>query len=71
MFYESVAGSKLVTLEEMVEDRMLAKLLLMMDSVSHSLHKTLNKQKSSFSNRLIQAHCLKEWHRKSFLPSII
>ena len=34
----SVVGSKLVTLEEVAEDRMLAKLLVIMDNVSHPLH---------------------------------
>ena len=29
------------------------------------------KPKSSFNNRLIQPCCLKEQHRKSFLPSVI
>ena len=56
----SVVGSKLVTLEEVVEHRMLAKLLVIMDNVSHPLHETLDKLKSSFSNRLIQPRCLKE-----------
>ncbi|XP_059209473.1 immunoglobulin lambda-like polypeptide 1 [Centropristis striata] len=66
---ESVVGSKLVTLEEVVEDRMLAKLLAVMDNPSHPLHKTLDKLKSSFSHRLIQPRCSKERYRKSFLPS--
>ena len=34
-------------------------------------HRTLDKLKSSFNNRLIQARCLKECHRKSFLPGAI
>jgi len=68
---ESVVGSKLVTLEEVVEERMLAKLLVIMDNPSHPLHKTLDKLKSSFSNRLIQPRCSKERYRKSFLPTVI
>ena len=40
---ESVVGSKLVTLEEVAEDRMLAKLLVIMDNVSYLLHKILDK----------------------------
>lgn len=39
---ESVVGSKLVTLEEVVEDRTLVKLLAIMDNPSHPLHKTLD-----------------------------
>ena len=68
---ESVVGSKLVTLEEVVEDRMLAKLLAIMDHPSHPLHKTLDKLRSSFSHRLIQPRCSKERYRKSFLPTAI
>ena len=41
---ESVVGSKLVTLEEVAEDRMPAKLLSNMDNASHPLEKTLEKQ---------------------------
>ena len=37
-----------------------------MAHVSHPLHKTLDKLKSSFSSRLIQPHCPKERYRKSF-----
>ena len=33
-----------------------------------SLHKTVDKLKSSFNNRLIRPRCLKEQHRKSLLP---
>ena len=42
-----------------------------MDNASHLLHKTLDKLKSSFSNRLMQPSCLKERHRKLFLPGAI
>ena len=42
-----------------------------MDNASHLLHKTLDKLKSSFSNRLVQPRCLKEQHRKLFLPGAI
>ena len=50
---------------------MLAKLLAIMDNVSLPLHKTADKLKSSFSNKLIQHRCLKEQYRKSFLPGAI
>ena len=55
----SVVSSDLVTLEVVAEDRMLAKLLVIKDNVSHTLHKTLDKFKSSFGNRFIQPCCLK------------
>ena len=41
---------------------MLVTLLAIMDSVSQPLHKTVDKLKCSFSNRLIQLCCLKEQH---------
>ena len=68
---ESVVGTKLVTLEEVVETRILTKLLLFMNNPSHPLHNTLDKLKSSFSNRFIQPRCTKERYRKSFLPTAI
>ena len=68
---ESVVGSKLVTLEEVAENRMLAELLVIMYNISHPLHETLDKLKSIFSNRLIQPRCLEELHRKSFVPGAI
>ena len=57
---ESVVGSQLVTVEEVVEERMLAKLLATMANSSHPLHTTLDQLRSSFSNRLIQPRCEKE-----------
>ena len=68
---KSVVGSQLVTVEEVVEERMLAKLLATMANPSHPLHTTLDQLRSSFSNRLIQPRCKKERYRKSFLPTAI
>ena len=50
---------------------MLPKLLEIMDNVSHPLHETLDKLKSSFSNRLIQPCCLKRMAQETFLPGAI
>ena len=55
---------RMPTEEEVVDDRL--QLLAIMDNASHPLHKTLDKLKSSFNNRLIQPSCLKEGRRKSF-----
>ena len=66
-----LTSSNLVNLEEMAEDRILVKLLEIMDNVSHLLHKTVEELKSSFINRLIQPNCLKTKPRKSFLPGAI
>ncbi|TWW73111.1 hypothetical protein D4764_15G0005050 [Takifugu flavidus] len=58
-------------LDEVVRDRMVLKLRTIMDSPSHPLHNTVDKLRSSFSNRLLQPRCSKERYRKSFLPSAI
>ena len=47
----SVVGSEPVTLEEVAVNRILAKLIAIMDNVCHPLHKTLDKLKSSFSSQ--------------------
>jgi hypothetical protein len=67
----SVIGCNLDTLEAVVERRMLNKLLAILDNPDHPLHPLLDRQRSSFSNRLIQLHCHKDRYRKSFLPSAI
>lgn len=46
----SVVGYELVTLKDMVKDKMLPKLLAIVDKKISPLHKILNKLKSSFSN---------------------
>lgn len=56
-------ASQLVSLEEAIEQRMLA----MVDNTSHPLHKTGDNLQSSFSNNLIQSHCSEE-HWKLFIP---
>lgn len=68
---ESAVGTNLASVQELVRDRMQAKLLAITDQDSHSLHNTLDKLKSTFSIRPIQPRCLKERCRKSFLPAAI
>ncbi|TWW63550.1 hypothetical protein D4764_03G0005580 [Takifugu flavidus] len=63
--------SQLDNLDEVVRDRMVLKLRTIMDSPSHPLHNTVDKLRSSFSNRLLQPRCSKERDRKSLLPSAI
>lgn len=46
----AVAGSQLATLEEVVEQRMLPKLLTIVDNTSHLHHKSKNKLRSSFND---------------------
>ncbi|TWW59308.1 hypothetical protein D4764_06G0008380 [Takifugu flavidus] len=67
----SVVGFKLANLDEVVRDRMVLKLRTIMDNPSHPLHNTVDKLRSSFSNRLLQPRCSKERYRKSFLTSAI
>ncbi|TWW54976.1 hypothetical protein D4764_09G0000250 [Takifugu flavidus] len=67
----SVVGCRLDNLDEVVRDRMVLKLRTIMDSPSHPLHNTVDKLRSSFSNRLLQPRCSKERDRKSFLLSAI
>ncbi|TWW52968.1 hypothetical protein D4764_0216870 [Takifugu flavidus] len=67
----SVVGCRLDNLDEVVRDRMVLKLRTIMDNPSHPLHNTVDKLRSSFSNRLLQPRCSKERDRKSFLPSAI
>ncbi|TWW67365.1 hypothetical protein D4764_02G0004060 [Takifugu flavidus] len=56
----SVVGCNLANLDEVVRDRMVLKVRTIMDSPSHPLHNTVDKLRSSFSNRLLQPRCSKE-----------
>ena len=67
----SVIGCKPDTVESVVERRTLDKLLSIMDNTEHPLHHLLDRQRSTFSNRLIQLRCHKDRYRKSLLPSAI
>jgi hypothetical protein len=65
----SVLGMSLDTLEEVAERRILAKLLAIMDNVTHPLHAMVMTQRSTFSHRLIPPRCARERYRRSFLPA--
>ena len=54
---DSIGGSRLATLEEVVEQMMMTKLLDIMNNTSHFLTETVNILRSSFSNGMIQPHC--------------
>lgn len=54
---ESGVDSKLATLKEVVKNRMLTKLLAIMDNLSQNFHKTRGNFKSSFSNRFMKPFC--------------
>ena len=55
----------------MVERRTLNKLLSIMDNDQHPLHHTVDRQRSTFSHRLLQLRCRRDRYRKSFLPHAI
>lgn len=61
----SVLGTWLGPWEQVVERRVLNKLLHIMEKSSHPLHSLLVKLRSIFSPRRLLLHC-KEWYRKSF-----
>ena len=65
-----VVGVELDSLMAVSERRMLSKLHDILDNVSHPLHNTLVKHRSTFSRRLILLKCTTE-NRKSFLPVAI
>ncbi|KAI5100278.1 hypothetical protein C0J45_9264 [Silurus meridionalis] len=67
----SVLGIPLETVQEVEERRMLAKLSLLLENISHPLYKTVSSLSSSFSDRLLHTKCLKERYRRSFLPAAI
>merc|ERR1712035_214296 len=67
----SVLGVALEPLELIIQRRMLQKLIKIMEDSSHPLHNTVKKQKSVFSERLVQVRCKTERYRRSFLPSAI
>lgn len=53
------------------ERRMLCKLCVISDNLSHPLHGVLVKHRRTFSTRLIPLRCTRERDRKSFLPVAI
>jgi hypothetical protein len=67
----NVVGVKLDSLSVVPERRMLSKLNVIVDNVSHPLYDLLLKHRSTFSARLILPKCTTERHRKSFLPVAI
>jgi len=67
----SVVGHRLESFESVAERRTLNKLLSIMDNEEHPLHLTLVRQRSSFSDRLLQLRCRTDRYRKSFLPHAI
>lgn len=67
----SMTGRKLDTIKALLERRILNKLLPVLDHSDNPLHPLLDKQQSSFSNRLVQLCCHRVRYRKSVLPNAI
>jgi gmma-aminobutyric acid receptor subunit gamma len=67
----SVLGLRLESLETVVERRTLKKVLSIMDNKQHPLHHIVDRQRSTFSHRLLQLRCRRDRYRKSFLPHAI
>jgi len=67
----NVVGVKFDSLSVVSERRMLSKLKVILNNVSHPLYDLVLKQRSTFSARLILPKCTTERHRKSFLTVAI
>ena len=67
----SVLGLRLESFETVVERRTLNKLLSIMDNDQHPLHHTVDRQRSTFSHRLLLLRCRRDRYRKFFLPHAI
>ena len=62
----STLGTAIVSLEVVMERRMVQKLLSIMDNNTHPLHNLVSKQKSVFSGRLRQLSCRKDRFKNTF-----
>ena len=66
-----VVGMACDSLMVLTERKMLTKLRMIFDSISHPLHDVQVRHKRTFSERLIPPKCMTERHRKIFLPVAI
>ena len=66
----AVVGTELDCLTTVAERRTLSRLLTLLDN-DHPLHRTLNRQRSTFSGRLLSLSCSSDRLRKSFVPRAI
>jgi len=64
-------GSVLPTVEEIMQDKMIGKLSLMINHDRHPLNEISQAYVSTHSSRLIHPRCYKERLRKSFFPTAI
>jgi len=64
-------GSVLPTLEEIMQDKMIGKLSLIINHDCHPLNEISQAFVSTHSSRLIHSQCYKEYFKKYFFPSAI
>src|SRR4029434_9489475 len=67
----AVVGTELDCLTSVAEKRTLSRLLTILNNDHHPLHSTLNRQRSTFSGRLLSLSCSSDRLRKSFVPRAI
>ena len=66
-----IRRAAVVSLEVVMERRMVQKLLSIMDDNTYPLHNLVSKQKSVFSGRLRQLSCRKDRFKNTFLPTAL
>ena len=66
-----VTGAQLDSVVAMAERRTLAKMLSILDNVSHPLHTALYSRKSEFSERFLSVSCKTDRYMNSFIPRAI
>ena len=67
----SVVGKVLEGLTSVAERRALSRLRSIMENPEHPLHSTIERQRSSFSGRLLSIQCSSDKMKRSILPKAI
>lgn len=67
----SVVGKVLESLTSVAERRALSRLRSIMENPEHPLHSTIQRQRSSFSDRLLSMQCSSDRMKRSILPNAI
>ncbi|XP_059821072.1 fibroblast growth factor 2 isoform X2 [Hypanus sabinus] len=67
----SVVGTELESMTSVAERRALSRLRSIMENPEHPLHSTIQRQRSSFSGRLLSVQCSSDRMKRSLLPNVI
>ncbi|XP_059801863.1 uncharacterized protein LOC132378747 [Hypanus sabinus] len=67
----SVAGTELESMTSVAERRALSRLQSIMENPEYPLHSTIQRQRSSFSGRLLTMQCSSDRMKRSLLPDAI